>query len=207
MAAPLLSLSEIALTLTPGTSHLLHWDSARFTPSERLFSPKSAPKAARLWKSESVSRSVVPYSCDPMDSSPPGSSVHGVLQARILEWVAISFCKGSSWPRDWTWVSCIAGGFFTIWVTREHSACRVICFLLEVGFPGRNYISLLPSIHEIKDIVLATICVSMVRYPLHSTCLKNILGGVNSKQTWVSVGAKDSQYWVSPPCRTISVKD
>ena len=44
--------------------------------------------------------------CDPMDYSPPGSSVHGVFQARLLEWVAISFSRGSSWPRDWTWISC-----------------------------------------------------------------------------------------------------
>ena len=53
--------------------------------------------------------------CDPMDYSPPGSSVHGILQARVPEWVAISFSRGSSWPRDQTWVSCIARGFFTIW--------------------------------------------------------------------------------------------
>ena len=49
-----------------------------------------------------------PSLCNHMDSSPPGSSVHGTLQARILEWVAISFSKRSSWPRDWTWVSCMA---------------------------------------------------------------------------------------------------
>ena len=48
-----------------------------------------------------------------MDCSPSGSSVHGISQARILEWVAIPFCRGSSWPRSWTHVSCIAGGFFT----------------------------------------------------------------------------------------------
>ena len=41
--------------------------------------------------------------CDPMDCGPPGSSVHGILQARILEWVAISFSRGSSQPRDQTW--------------------------------------------------------------------------------------------------------
>ena len=52
-----------------------------------------------------------------MDCSPPGSSVHGISQARILEWVAISFSRGSSWPRDQTHVFCIAGGFFTIWAT------------------------------------------------------------------------------------------
>ena len=54
-----------------------------------------------------------------MDCSPPGSSVHGILQARILEWVAISFSRGSSWPRNWTQVSCIAGRFLTYWATRE----------------------------------------------------------------------------------------
>ena len=50
---------------------------------------------------------------DPMDCSPPGSSVHGILQARILEWVAISFSRGSSPPRNRTHVFCIARGFFT----------------------------------------------------------------------------------------------
>ena len=57
--------------------------------------------------------------CNPMDCSPPGSSVHGILQARILEWVAISFYRGSSQSRDWSQVSCIAGRFFTIF-TRHH---------------------------------------------------------------------------------------
>ena len=60
-----------------------------------------------------------PTLCYPMDSSPPGSSVHGIFQTRILEWVAISFSRGSSQPRDQTWVSCIAGKLFTVWATRE----------------------------------------------------------------------------------------
>ena len=47
-----------------------------------------------------------------MDCNPPGSSVHGDLQARTLEWVATLYFKGSSWPRDQTWVSCIADSFF-----------------------------------------------------------------------------------------------
>ena len=51
---------------------------------------------------------------DFMDCSPPGSSVIGILQARTMEWVAISSSRGSSPPRDGTWVSCIAGRFFTI---------------------------------------------------------------------------------------------
>ena len=57
--------------------------------------------------------------CDPMNWSPSGSSVHEISKARILEWVAIPFSRGSLWPRDWTQVSCIAGRFFTNWATRE----------------------------------------------------------------------------------------
>ena len=52
--------------------------------------------------------------CNPMDGSLPGSAVHGIFQARILEWAAISFSRGSSQPRDRTLVSCIAGRHFTI---------------------------------------------------------------------------------------------
>ena len=57
--------------------------------------------------------------CDPKDYNLPGSSVHGILQARILEWVAITFSRGSSQPRHRTQVSHIAGVFFTIRATRE----------------------------------------------------------------------------------------
>ena len=52
--------------------------------------------------------------CDPMDSSLPGSAVHGIFQARILEWAAVSFSRGSSQTRDRTWVSCIADRRFTV---------------------------------------------------------------------------------------------
>ena len=58
-------------------------------------------------------------SCDLMVCSLPGSSVHGIFQMRILEWVAISFSRGSSWPRNQIQVSCIAGRFFTYWAMRE----------------------------------------------------------------------------------------
>ena len=54
-------------------------------------------------------------SCDPLDCSLPGSFVHGILQARILGWVAFSFFRGSFWPRDRAQVSCMAGIFFTNW--------------------------------------------------------------------------------------------
>jgi len=60
-----------------------------------------------------------PTLCNFMDCSLPDSSVHGIFQARILEWVAISFSRGSSWSRDQTQVSHTAGRLFTIWATRE----------------------------------------------------------------------------------------
>ena len=57
--------------------------------------------------------------CNYMDCSPPGTSVHGILQAKILQWVPISYSRGSSRTRDWTQVSYIAGRFVTVWATRE----------------------------------------------------------------------------------------
>ena len=70
-----------------------------------------------LWTSE------VAQSCltlwDPMDCSLPGASIHGIFQERVMEWVAISFSRVSSRPRDWTQVSNIAGRRFTVWATKE----------------------------------------------------------------------------------------
>ena len=65
-----------------------------------------------------------PTLCDPVGGSLPGSSLHGILQARVLEWVAISFSRGSSQLRDWTRVSCIPGRSFNLWATREASLCN-----------------------------------------------------------------------------------
>ena len=76
--------------------------------------------------------SVVSNSCDTMDYSLPGFSIHGISQSRILEWVAISFSRRSSWPRDWTWVSRIVGRRFTVWATREvHVQKRRLLFHKE----------------------------------------------------------------------------
>ena len=104
----------IAFILPSKTPHLkprellllsLKWNSVKPPPSE-------------FGRSVLVAQSC-PILCDPMECSPPGSSVLGILQARILEWVAIPFSRESSWPRDWTWVSCIAGRSFTVWATQE----------------------------------------------------------------------------------------
>ena len=64
--------------------------------------------------------------CDPIDYSLPISSVHGILQARILKWAAIPFSRGSSWPRDWSRVYCIARRFFIVWVTRKWKTNRYL---------------------------------------------------------------------------------
>ena len=66
-----------------------------------------------------VSHSVMSNSLSSQDCSPPGSSVHGIIQTRKLEWVAIPFSRETSQPRDWTQVSYTAGKFFTIWATRK----------------------------------------------------------------------------------------
>ena len=66
-----------------------------------------------------IAPQLCPSLCNPTDYTPPGSSVHGVLQARILEWVAISFSRGSMRPRSWTQLSSTAGRFYNIWATRE----------------------------------------------------------------------------------------
>ena len=66
-----------------------------------------------------------PILCDPMGCSPPGSSVYGIVQAGILEWAAMPSSRGSSWPRDQTWVSCITGRHFTVWATRKVQASNL----------------------------------------------------------------------------------
>ena len=82
--------------------------------------------------------------CDPMDCSLPGSSVHRILQARIMEWVAIPFSKGSSRPRDQT-LFCIAGRFFTTWATKEASPTKKYSYspanVLPFSTEGQTYFS------------------------------------------------------------------
>ena len=85
---------------------------------------KKNPNSHYSWTARSLIHKVLVIQscltlCNPMDCSLPGSSVNGILQERILKWVAISFSRGFSQPRDWIWVSWIADRFFTIWSTRE----------------------------------------------------------------------------------------
>ena len=78
---------------------------------------------------------------DPMDCGPPASSVHGILQARILEWIAIPFSRGSSRPRAHTQASRIAGIFLTIWATREAPESLLMSSMLRAtsGSPWWEY--------------------------------------------------------------------
>ena len=86
-----------------------------------------------------------PTLCDPMDRSLPWSSVHGISQARILEWVAISFSRGSFWPRDWTRASSIGRQILYHWVTRVFIPCAVQYILVAVCFISMNNLYLLTS--------------------------------------------------------------
>ena len=85
----------------------------RFIGSQRV-GHNWATELNRTQKVKLKVAQLCPTLCDSMDYI-----VHGILQARILEWVAFPFCRGSSQPRNWTQVSRIAGGFFTGWATRE----------------------------------------------------------------------------------------
>ena len=82
--------------------------------------------------------------CDPMDYSLQSSSVHGIFQARVLEWVAISFSRGSSWPRDRTQITRIAGRHFTVWTTREalppiYHLLYFYFFILLTALPQQSF--------------------------------------------------------------------
>ena len=104
----------------------------------------SVPRGQRpIWSLSHPQKVLVaqscPTLCDPMDCSLPGSSVHGISQARILEWVAIPFSRGSSRPRDQTLVSCIAGRCFTL-LQNTTVQWKKLCvsFARSRNF-GRNY--------------------------------------------------------------------
>ena len=84
-------------------------------------------KPAMLYKKWSESTQLCPTLGNPRNCSPPGSSVNGISQARILEWIAISFSRGFSQPRGRTRVSCTAGRFFAIWVTRGVIIKMIVC--------------------------------------------------------------------------------
>ena len=110
--------------------------------------PVSPTLVGKFFTTEPWVKVLVAQSCpalrNPMDCSPPGSYVHGIVKARILEGVAIPFSRGTSQPRDPTQVSCIAGRFFTIWAMREalkhfsnsFAEIEFTYHTIHPGFPG-----------------------------------------------------------------------
>ena len=108
----------------------------------------------------------------PVDCSLPGSSVHGVLQARILEWIAIPFSRGSFGPRDWTQVSCIVGRFFSDWATREAQ-------------PGDTTVLLNTILKMPQDIIC--VFVYWVLNPRAESLVIYALGSEASPLNWLSV--------------------
>ena len=82
------------------------------------------------WKESEVTQSY-PTLCNPMDCSLPGSSIHGIFQTRVLEWVAISFSRGSSQPSDQTQVSHIVGRCFTVWAAREVNSHYTLFYIIS----------------------------------------------------------------------------
>ena len=127
---------------------------------------------------------------DPLDCSLPGSSVHGILQARILEWVAISYSGGSSQPGDWTQVFHIAGRFLTVWATREApwdsirevaQSCPTLCNPMDSSPPG----SFLHGILQARILEWAAISFSRGFSPLRN-------------RTWVSCTAgRRFNFWAT----------
>ena len=99
------------------------WVQGKVVPLKKWFSFEHTQRlVTENWikrASENEVAQSCPTLCDLVDCSQSGSSVHGILQARILEWVAISFSRGSSRPRDQTQVFRIAGRGFNLWATRE----------------------------------------------------------------------------------------
>ena len=107
-------------TESPGKpSKVYHWYIPKNKSNKRYAKPCRENYKISLCDEKWKWKSLSPTVCNPMDSSLPGSMVHGIFQARILEWAVISFSRGSFQPRDWTQVSCIADRRFTVWATRE----------------------------------------------------------------------------------------
>ena len=110
-----------------------------------------------------------------MDCSPPGSSVHGILQARILGWVVIPFSRGSSWPRDQAQVSHTAGRFFTVWATSEAQFIYIWIYIHYTHTLFFRFFSLRNNWKILRPVpgAVGYLCWSSISYIImcHYTCL------------------------------------
>ena len=105
------------------SSFFNYWPWGSYLSSQNL-SDSICKLGIIMWKCEVAQ--LCPTLCYPMDCSLPGSSLHGILQARVLEWGAISFSRGSSRCRDRTQVSSTPGRCFNLWATREAHIIRLL---------------------------------------------------------------------------------
>ena len=103
---------------------------------------------------------------DLMDCSASGSSVHGIFQARILKWVAISFPRGSSQPRDWIQVSCITGRLFTVWAPRD---------ILSTGDLDKTKFKRPTSFRLTKLLVTIVFNICSFHTILNMTCMRTVM--------------------------------
>ena len=131
-----------------------------------------------------------PTLCDYMDCSPPGSSVHGILQARIQEWVANPFSREYSWPKDQTWVSCIIGKLFTISVTREGPSLQ-ISPLLSLNL----FLNSLPPGLQRGSIIPPKVPADKIKHVPGNWILKSSL---EKKKTWKF--QRNSKLWSTEYC-------
>ena len=151
--------------------------------------------------------------CDPMNCSLLGASVHGILQARVLEWVAIPFSRGSSQPRDWTQISHIAGRFFTFWATREDTSlcaaataaeslqsCPTLCDPIDGSPPG----SPVPGILQARTLEWVAIFFSSawkwkVKVKSFSRVRPSVTPWTAAFQAPPSMGFSRQEYWSGVP--------
>ena len=134
--------------------HILNLGNLRFSHSSKPPQPPQGVKKSSICR---IMNKLDCVSCSVMSNSLwshglyslPGSSVHGILQARIPEWFAISFYRGSFKPREWTCVSCLAGRFFIIWATRDAKINGYYCLkpFKPQSFGVACYIAVMTAIY------------------------------------------------------------
>ena len=107
-------------------------------PVHVLYTSKYIPNYSMLVIPFVKVAELCPTLCDPVDYT-----VHGMLQARILEWVVFPFSRGSSQPKNWTKVSCIVGRFCTSWATREAIWFLLILKMIKQHYPTASEVSFL----------------------------------------------------------------
>ena len=154
---------------------------------------------------------VMSISCDSMDCSLLGSSVHGILQARILEWVAISFSRGSSQPRNWTKVSYIAVRFFTDWATRIKFCIKSITILADtdnclsiaicLGFCNIRFRPLKMKHTACQWDILETVHATTCYYILTEETILSSLASLASPFPWMEYGQK----WLRFQCASCTM--